>query len=89
MIFDNVVVVWAAAVLVLKDNNKDNNNSSRAMLGEDFGVIFVTTTRVTSSRAGWLLRGERPARREKEKERERERERERAEDCLRTYRLLP
>lgn len=57
MVFDNVVVdvvVWAAAVLALEDNNKDNNNSSSAVLGEDFGVIFVITTRVTSSRAGWL-----------------------------------
>lgn len=57
MIFDNdvvVVVVWAAAVLALRDDNKDNNDSSSTMLGEDFGVIFVTTTRVNSSRAGWL-----------------------------------
>lgn len=65
----------------LKDNNKDNNDSSRAMLGEDFGVILVATT-VTGSRAGWLAFTGRKAseeKREGEREGERERERERGQ----------
>lgn len=53
----------------------------------------IPTTTVTSSKAGWLAftgrKASKERKREGEGEREREGARERAEDCLRTYRLLP